>query len=408
LDRVKRSYEVSNKLCDDARAALEKADKDLNMTKGQVDKLREEFKAKTKKVEDSDAEYQSILKKTNEAQQLHYTKELPSAIDILQSLEEKRVDFIKETFESFTSMYSISFADIQENLGSLKNTCLLINKLANHQQFVQNNKRSQAIPADIIYEKYDRATKPKAKSSSKSNIDEVPLEKLSPQKGLKKANQRIKELDKEIIEAEKKLARSKTLYEAYKSQSMLAQVQSIQEVQNQIEDFQSQLDSLRTKKHQYECYEAFITSKPAPSSPVLYSPKSSLNKIITASANNLGQSTISFNAMDNSSKNSLVDILSEKMNEEVKINESTIEVKEFDKEEEIKPNEEEYEVEYVNQKFRSLYEYAGDVEAEELSFGIGEELTVIEKENSGWWKARNKDGKEGYVPHNYLEVDQIE
>jgi hypothetical protein len=39
LDRVKKHYEVACKAADDARGAFERADKDLNVTKGQVDKV---------------------------------------------------------------------------------------------------------------------------------------------------------------------------------------------------------------------------------------------------------------------------------------------------------------------------------------------------------------------------------
>lgn len=40
--------------------------------------------------------------------------------------------------------------------------------------------------------------------------------------------------------------------------------------------------------------------------------------------------------------------------------------------------------------------------AEELTVNEGEVVTVTEAEDADWWKARSSDGREGYVPANYL------
>jgi hypothetical protein len=47
LDKVKRNYEIICKAADEARNAFEKADKDLNVTKGQVDKVNLHVKTTT-------------------------------------------------------------------------------------------------------------------------------------------------------------------------------------------------------------------------------------------------------------------------------------------------------------------------------------------------------------------------
>jgi len=49
--------------------------------------------------------------------------------------------------------------------------------------------------------------------------------------------------------------------------------------------------------------------------------------------------------------------------------------------------------------------YAYDAtEENELSFVEGETLYLVEKDDSGWWRGRNKKGKEGVFPSNFVEI----
>jgi len=49
--------------------------------------------------------------------------------------------------------------------------------------------------------------------------------------------------------------------------------------------------------------------------------------------------------------------------------------------------------------------YAYDAtEENELSFGEGETILLIEKDDSGWWRGRNQKGEEGVFPSNFVEV----
>jgi len=49
--------------------------------------------------------------------------------------------------------------------------------------------------------------------------------------------------------------------------------------------------------------------------------------------------------------------------------------------------------------------YAYDAtEENELTFAEGETIFLIEKDESGWWRGRNKKGVEGVFPSNFVEV----
>jgi len=51
----------------------------------------------------------------------------------------------------------------------------------------------------------------------------------------------------------------------------------------------------------------------------------------------------------------------------------------------------------------TIYAYEA-TEENELSFGEGETILLIEKDDSGWWRGRNQKGEEGVFPSNFVEV----
>lgn len=52
------------------------------MTKGQVAKLRDEANNRAKKARDADDDYRKLLTVTNTKQELHFSQELPAAINV--------------------------------------------------------------------------------------------------------------------------------------------------------------------------------------------------------------------------------------------------------------------------------------------------------------------------------------
>ncbi|KAI7864312.1 P-loop containing nucleoside triphosphate hydrolase protein [Spinellus fusiger] len=53
-------------------------------------------------------------------------------------------------------------------------------------------------------------------------------------------------------------------------------------------------------------------------------------------------------------------------------------------------------------RFKAIYPFASQEEGE-IAFEKEDVLEIVEKDENGWWLAR-KDGKEGWVPSNYLEA----
>lgn len=64
----------------------------------------------------------------------------------------------------------------------------------------------------------------------------------------------------------------------------------------------------------------------------------------------------------------------------------------------VQPAGAEDNLEYV----RALYDFTGS-DAEDLPFKKGEILIILEKPEEQWWSAKNKDGRVGMIPVNYVE-----
>lgn len=58
--------------------------------------------------------------------------------------------------------------------------------------------------------------------------------------------------------------------------------------------------------------------------------------------------------------------------------------------------------ELVDIKAKALFDYEAANETE-LGFKAGDILTITEQDTSGWWYAE-LNGKQGFVPNNYVEV----
>lgn len=56
--------------------------------------------------------------------------------------------------------------------------------------------------------------------------------------------------------------------------------------------------------------------------------------------------------------------------------------------------------------YRALYDFESD-SAQALVFHAGDQFTVLEQTDEHWWLAQNGFGQIGYVPHNYIDKDQV-
>jgi hypothetical protein len=55
--------------------------------------------------------------------------------------------------------------------------------------------------------------------------------------------------------------------------------------------------------------------------------------------------------------------------------------------------------------YKALYDFAASSDGE-FTFNGGDVFEIVQKEDNGWWLAK-KDGKEAWVPSNYLEEVKV-
>ena len=56
------------------------------------------------------------------------------------------------------------------------------------------------------------------------------------------------------------------------------------------------------------------------------------------------------------------------------------------------------------QLYRAMFDFIPHNPASEIPLRRGDVVAVIYGTNGGWWRARLRDGREGYVPSSYLEL----
>ena len=86
LDNTKKAYEKSSKDANEAFQNYQKADKDMNMTKLQIEKLKSISVDKGQQCESAKEAYREQLTKTNNGQTLHYTTNFPQLTDVSKIL----------------------------------------------------------------------------------------------------------------------------------------------------------------------------------------------------------------------------------------------------------------------------------------------------------------------------------
>lgn len=77
LDRAKRAYEKAYRDSEKALDNYQRADADLNLSRAEVEKQRNNMTIKSQQSDDAKNEYANQLQKTNKLQQSHYEKSLP-------------------------------------------------------------------------------------------------------------------------------------------------------------------------------------------------------------------------------------------------------------------------------------------------------------------------------------------
>uniref|UniRef100_UPI003AAF77DF formin-binding protein 1 isoform X3 n=1 Tax=Centroberyx gerrardi TaxID=166262 RepID=UPI003AAF77DF len=426
LESCKRRFERDCKEADRAQQYFEKMDADINVTKADVEKARQQAQMRHQMAADSKSDYSSYLQKFNQEQNEHYYTVIPNIFQKLQEMEERRIERIGVCMKTFAEVDRQVLPIVGKCLDGMTKAAESIEPKTDSKQVVESYKSGFEPPGDVEFEDYGQAMKRTASETSLSNTRE-PKEKpggkskgklwpfiknknkgsgpedfshLPPEQRRKKLQGKIDELNKDIQkEMDQRDALTK-MKDVYVKNPQMGDPAS---VDPRLTEIGQNIEKLQFDLQKFEGWLAEVEGR-MPSKSDTSRRQSGLYE--TQNNTSVGNSC----AQDRESPDGSY---TEEQNSETQVKANTNPVPvpapapapvptsstpEFDDEfddEETLP---------TIGTCKALYPFEGHNEGT-ISVAEGELLYVIEEDKGdGWTRVRRNEDEEGYVPSSYIEV----
>ncbi|NXD24717.1 FNBP1 protein, partial [Spelaeornis formosus] len=169
LEASKRRFERDCKEADRAQQYFEKMDADINVTKADVEKARQQAQLRHQMAEDSKAEYSSTLQKFNSEQHEHYYTHIPNIFQKIQEMEERRIVRIGESMKTFAEVDRQVIPIIGKCLDEITKAAESVDHKNDSQMVIEAFKSGFEPPGDIEFEDFTQPMKRTVSESSLSN-----------------------------------------------------------------------------------------------------------------------------------------------------------------------------------------------------------------------------------------------
>nr|XP_020650529.1 formin-binding protein 1 isoform X14 [Pogona vitticeps] len=169
LESSKRRFERDCKEADRAQQYFEKMDADINVTKADVEKARQQAQLRHQMAEDSKAEYSSTLQKFNNEQHEHYHTHIPNIFQKIQEMEERRIIRIGECMKTFAEVDRQVIPIIGKCLDEITKAAEAIDQKKDSQLVIEAFKSGFEPPGDVDFEDFTQPIKRTVSESSLSN-----------------------------------------------------------------------------------------------------------------------------------------------------------------------------------------------------------------------------------------------
>ncbi|XP_051532822.1 formin-binding protein 1-like isoform X13 [Myxocyprinus asiaticus] len=418
LEACKRKFERDCKEADRAQQYFEKLDADINVTKADVEKARQQAQMRHQMASDSKSEYSSYLQKFNQEQNEHYYTIIPSIFQKIQVMEEKRIDRVGDSLKTFAEVDRQILPIIGKCLDGITQAAESIESKTDSSQVIESYKSGFEPPGDVEFEDYGQAMKRtvsetsltnsrsdikserSSKSKSKTLWPFIKKNKLSlklgsnpedfsnlpPEQRRKKLQAKIDDINKDIQkEMDQRDALTK-MKEVYVKNPQMGDPTS---VDPRLAEIAQNIEKLQAEAQKFEGWLAEVEGR----MPV----KSDLQRRTSAlyETQNSTPPTNNNCAQDRESPDgSYTDEQSSEV--QTKAQPEPPEFDEFDDADE--------EILSTIGTCKALYPFEGHNEGT-ISVTEGELLYVIEEDKGdGWTRVRRNEEEEGYVPTSYVEV----
>ncbi|XP_062063362.1 formin-binding protein 1 isoform X3 [Lepus europaeus] len=154
LEASKRRFERDCKEADRAQQYFEKMDADINVTKADVEKARQQAQVRHQMAEDSKADYSAVLQKFNQEQHEHYHTHIPSIFQKIQEMEERRIVRLGESMKMYAEVDRQVMPILGKCLDGIVKAAESIDQKNDSQLVVEAYKSGFEPPGDVEFEDY--------------------------------------------------------------------------------------------------------------------------------------------------------------------------------------------------------------------------------------------------------------
>ncbi|XP_041907973.1 formin-binding protein 1 isoform X22 [Corvus kubaryi] len=409
LEASKRRFERDCKEADRAQQYFEKMDADINVTKADVEKARQQAQLRHQMAEDSKAEYSSTLQKFNSEQHEHYYTHIPNIFQKIQEMEERRIVRIGESMKTFAEVDRQVIPIIGKCLDEITKAAEAVDHKNDSQMVIEAFKSGFEPPGDIDFEDFtqpmkrtvsesslsnsrgDGKSEPKFGSKSKGKLwpfikknkgaGPEDFSNLPPEQRRKKLQQKVDELNRDIQkEMDQRDALTK-MKDVYIKNPQMGDATS---VDHRLAELGQNIEKLRLEVQKFEGWLAEVEGQlPARTE------QSRRQSGVYEAQNPSGVNSC---AQDRESPDGSY---TEEQSQETEMKVPATDFDdEFDDEEPLP----------TIGTCKALYTFEGQNEGT-ISVAEGEMLYVIEEDKGdGWTRIRRNEDEEGYVPTSYVEV----
>ncbi|XP_039201078.1 formin-binding protein 1 isoform X10 [Crotalus tigris] len=427
LELSKRRFERDCKEADRAQQYFEKMDADINVTKADVEKARQQAQLRHQMAEDSKGEYLSTLQKFNHEQREHYHTHIPNIFQKIQDMEERRIIRIGESMKTFAEVDRQVTPIIGKCLDEITKAVDAVDPKQDSQLVIDAFKSGFEPPGDVDFEDFTQPIKRAVSESSLSNSKEgksesrfsskskgklwpfIKKNKLSlklitlnmqvwnlmegggpedysnlpPEQRRKKLQQKVDEINKDI---QKELDQREALTKMKDVYIKNPQMGDAASVDIKLAELGQNLEKLRLEIQKFEGWLAEVEGR----LPVRTEAMRRQSGAYEPQSNTL---TVTNCVQDRES--SPDGGYTEEPSQESDMKTPTTEFDdEFDDEEPLP----------TIGTCKALYTFEGQNEGT-ISVTEGETLYVIEEDKGdGWTRIRRNEDEEGYVPTSYVDV----
>ncbi|XP_059514306.1 formin-binding protein 1 isoform X18 [Myotis daubentonii] len=408
LESSKRRFERDCKEADRAQQYFEKMDADINVTKADVEKARQQAQVRHQMAEDSKADYSSILQKFNHEQREYYHTHIPHIFQKIQEMEERRIVRLGESMKTYAEVDRQVIPIIGKCLDGIVKAAECIDEKTDSQLVIEAYKSGFEPPGDIEFEDYTQPMKRTVSENSlsnsrgegkaepkfggkpkgklwpfiKKNKGAAPedFSNLPPEQRRKKLQQKVDELNREIQKEMDQREAITKMKDVYLKNPQMGDPASLD---HKLTEVIQNIDKLRLEAQKFEAWLAEVEGRlPARGEQRRQSglydaqPAPAVNNCAQARESPDGSYT------EEQSQESEVKVLATDFDDE------------FDDEEPLP----------AIGTCKALYTFDGQNEGT-ISVVEGETLYVIEEDKGdGWTRIRRNEDEEGYVPTSYVEV----